>query len=132
MSMSPILRPPRVEPLLLDGLRESFPDVTFGTVSRPLEPPYSQCVLYASMQQQSTAVSVQCRLGITVDVTRDDGSGDWQQACDLCSMILSWILGHAPESSRIISASHESGPIRQPIDRHVGAYAVLLLDVLAV
>lgn len=129
--MKPVLRIPRVEPPLLDGLRDAFPDVSFGTVSAPLDPPYSQCVLYASMQGLATPVSVQCRLGITVDVTRADSTGDWQQAYDLCSDILAWILEHAPESSSIISASYESGPIRQPIDSHVGAYAVILLDVLA-
>lgn len=41
MSMRPIIRPQRVEPLLLDGLREAFPDLRFGTVSQPLEPPYA-------------------------------------------------------------------------------------------
>lgn len=132
MSMRPIIRPQRVEPLLLDGLRGAFPDVTFGTVSQTLAPPYSQCTLYASMQQQSTPVSVRCRLGITVDIARADATGDWQQASETCSQILSWILEHAPESTAFLSASYESGPIRQPIDRHLGAYAVILLDVLAV
>lgn len=132
MSMRPIIRPPRVEHLLLDGLRDAFPDLRFGTVSKPLDPPYAQCALYASMQRQSTPVSVQCRLGITVDIVREDSTGDWQQASEQCSQILSWVLGHAPDQSAFLSASYESGPIRQPIERHLGAYAVALLDVLAV
>lgn len=132
MSMRPIIRPQRVEPLLLDGLRGAFPDLRFGTVSQPLEPPYAQCTLHASIQQQATPISVSCRLGLTVDIVREDGTGDWQQASEQCSQVLSWVLEHAPERSPFLSASYESGPIRQPIERHLGAYAVALLDVLAV
>ena len=131
MSMRPIIRPQRVEPLLLDGLREAFPDLRFGTVSQPLEPPYAQCTLHASMQQQSTPISVACRLGLTVDIVREDGTGDWQQASEQCSQVLSWVLEHAPERSAF-RRPRMSRLIRQPIERHLGAYAVALLDVLAV
>lgn len=129
--MKPTIRMPRVEQFLLEGLREAFPDVTFGTVSQALNPPYMQCVLYASPQSQSTPVSVHCRLGITVDIVREDGQGDWQKAIELCSGIQSWVLEHAPRISAFLSAAYESGPIRQPLGQHLGAYGVVLLDVLA-
>ena len=71
----PPVRPNRVEPVLLERLRDRFPDVRFGTVRNRGNPP-RECVLVAVPGRKATPVSQQTRLRISVWVRRDDGTGD--------------------------------------------------------
>lgn len=61
----PPVRPRRVEPVLLERLRDRFHDVEFGTV-RNRGNPTRECVLVAVPGQKATPVSQQARLRISV------------------------------------------------------------------
>ena len=113
----PPVRPNRVEPVLLERLRDRFPDVRFGTVRNRGNPP-RECVLVAVPGRKATPVSQQTRLRVSVWVRRDDGTGDIDAAQNLAADI------------ELYLTDHESGPIRMSDENGcLMAYLTLLLTV---
>ena len=124
----PPVRPNRVEPVLLERLRDRFPDVRFGTVRNRGNPP-RECVLVAVPGQKATPVSQQTRLRVSVWVRRDDGTGDIDAAQNLAADIELYLTGLYPPRP-VVTIDHESGPIRMSDENGcLMAYLTLLLTV---
>ena len=69
----PPTRTPRLERILLNLLRERFPDVVFGTL-RSRNNSESECVIVAEPQQKATPISQYVRVRCSIWVRRDDGT----------------------------------------------------------
>lgn len=128
--MRPPVAPVRVEPLLLTGLREAFPDILFTTVKGRHEPPYSECLISAEPQQLVTSITQRVTLRLSMYVARESGSGDWQSAQRLLSDVERYIL--STDWPQIVGMEHSSGPMRIADDeaKLILAYSLILLDVL--
>lgn len=125
--MSVPVAPRRVDALLLDPLRERFPDYTFGTLRRH-DDPQVEVVLADSMQGMCTPISQYVRLRVSVRC-----AGGWDKAAAVWSDVCREII-RLGATRPLVGASLESGPVRMVDDDGTRAYAygVLLLEVAVV
>lgn len=111
----PFLSTPRVEPLILAVLRDTLPDVSFGTVKKQdIRPPYREVVLGAVPQQLQTPVSRWVSLWLEAYVIREDGTGD--------------IDGGYGLANDVAHAVHEALPIGPIWDAQIAGGPVKQLD----
>lgn len=123
----PPTRTPRLERILLNLLRERFPDVVFGTL-RSRNNSESECVIVAEPQQKATPISQYVRVHCSIWVRRDDGTGDLDASHELASSIELYLTGLWPPIP-IISIEHDSGPVRMTDENGcIYSYLILLLQ----
>lgn len=127
--MSVPVTPVRVDALLLDPLRERFPDYTFGTLRRH-DRPRVEVTMADSMQGMSTPISQYARLRVSVRCAGDGSAGGWDKAARAWADVAREII-RLGRTAPLIDASLESGPVRMVDDDGTQAYAygVLLLEV---
>lgn len=117
----------RVEPVLLNLLRATYPDVTFGSL-RNSSNPSRECVLVGEPQQLQSPVSQYVRLRVSVWVRRSDMTGDIPAAQNLANQIINTITSQT-DIDPIISSQLANGPIRISDSGPTFMYAIILLSV---